>query len=65
MFREEAEKRRALAEKRWLDNVFLLGSELNQRAADYDRGYWFAVDQLLKGPEKALSALERANERSQ
>lgn len=65
MFKAEAEKRRALAEKLWLSAVFSEPNLLNQRQADYDRGYWFAVDQLLKGPDKALAALEKANERSQ
>jgi hypothetical protein len=60
VFKRQADERIEKSQSAWLATLLMTGEPVDQRKIDYERGYWFAVRQLVGGPEKALKAMERS-----
>jgi hypothetical protein len=60
VFKRQADERVEKSQKQWLTTLLMTGEPVDQRQIDYERGYWFAVRQLIGGPERALKAMERS-----
>lgn len=60
MFTKLAEDRRERAEKIWTRLILDGNAPIDQSKVDYERGYWFAIRQVVDGPEKAVKSMERS-----